>query len=274
MYKYAILFITVVIFPLAISANNSLPVSGQDNLNRSKVILTIAADHWCPFNCLPNSDYPGYMVEIAQQVFAEHNIKISYQIIPWSRALQLCRTGRISAVVGGYKSDAPDFIYPKNEQGLIGFSFFTLDKSYWRYQQIDSLNNQLLAVADGYAYTDSLDRYIAINQGDAKRIYTAFGNKPLTENIALLEQGLIDVLIETDAVFWYVSKQLNQQEEQQENFILAGVLSPAKPAYIAFSPAIAESKEYASILSEGIEQLRASGELSLILAKYGLVDWQ
>ena len=102
MYKYAILFIIVVIFPLAVSANNLIPVSEQDNLNRSKVTLTLAADNWCPFNCQPNSTYPGYMIEIAQQVFAEYNININYQVIPWSRALRLCRAGIISAVVGGY----------------------------------------------------------------------------------------------------------------------------------------------------------------------------
>ena len=270
MNKYISIFICLVVFSTAISANVPTTASGQMNLNSDKVIITIAADYWCPFNCRPDSDYPGYMIEIAEQVFAQHDIKISYQIIPWSRALQLCRSGRISAVVGGYKSDAEDFIYPKNEQGLIGFSFFTLDKNNWRYQQIDSLHNQLLAVADGYAYTGSLDRYIALHQNDATRIYTAFGNKPLTENITLLEQGLIDVLVETDAVFWYVSKQLNHQGK----FTLAGVLAPAKPAYIAFSPAIADSTEYARILSEGIAQLRASGELAIILAKYGLTDWQ
>ncbi|NQZ25560.1 MAG: transporter substrate-binding domain-containing protein [Colwellia sp.] len=270
MQKYANLFIIPVIFSLTISANNSIAVSGQDNSNRSKVTLTIAADNWCPFNCQPNSTNPGYMIEIAQQVFTEHNININYQVIPWSRALRLCRAGIISAVVGGYKSDAQDFIYPENEQGLIGFSFFTLGKSNWRYQQINSLNNKLLAVADGYAYTDSLDSYIKVHQADVSRIYTAFGNQPLTENIALLEQGLIDVLVETEAVFWYSSKQSNQQEK----FNMVGILAPAKPVYIAFSPAIEASQQYADILSEGIVRLRNSGELSLILAKYGLVDWQ
>lgn len=270
MYKYAILFIIVIIFPLAISANDSIPVSGQDNSNQSKVTLTIASDHWCPFNCQPDSAYPGYMIEIAQQVFAEHNININYQIIPWSRALRLCRVGIISAVVGGYKSDAPDFIYPQNEQGLIAFSFFNLKQSNWRYQGLASLDNQLLAIANSYAYTESLDNYITLHQANDSRIYTAFGNQPLIENIALLEQGLIDVLIETESVFWYASKQLNYQDK----FNIVGNLASAKPAYIAFSPSIEASQEYADILSEGIVRLRTSGELSRILAKYGLIDWQ
>ncbi|WP_057832923.1 substrate-binding periplasmic protein [Colwellia sp. TT2012] len=270
MNKYAIIFIIVVTFYAAIKPNHSIAANGQDNASQSKVTLTIAADNWCPFNCQPNSDYPGYMIEIAQQVFAEHNIKINYQIIPWSRALQLCRAGIISAVVGGYISDAPDFIYPLNEQGLIAFSFFSLKPGHWRYQGPASLDNQLLAVANGYAYTESLDSYIKLHQADATRIYSAYGNKPLIENITLLEQGLIDVLVETEAVFWYTSKQSNRQEK----FNMAGLLAPAKPAYIAFSPAIEASTEYADILSKGIVRLRTNGELARILAKYGLSDWQ
>jgi polar amino acid transport system substrate-binding protein len=44
--------------------------------------------------------------------------------------------------------------------------------------------------------------------------------------------------------------------------------------YIAFSPGNPKSQEYAQILSKGIQQLRASGELATILKKYGMSDWK
>ncbi len=232
--------------------------------------ITIAADFWCPFNCQPGSENPGYMIELAKKIFAKHNISIEYQIVPWSRALKFCRIGEISAVVGSYKSDAPDFIYPKIEQGMIGFSFFNLKGSNWHYQGLDSLENQLVGVANDYAYTDYFDSYINKNRGNSNRLYIAYGEQPLKTNIALLGRELIDTLIETEPVFLYVSKKLNNYSK----FSNAGALSPALPAYIAFSPALAESKRYAEILSQGTEQLRGSGELAIILAKYGLKDWQ
>jgi polar amino acid transport system substrate-binding protein len=43
---------------------------------------------------------------------------------------------------------------------------------------------------------------------------------------------------------------------------------------MAFSPKNPKSKEYAKLLSAGIEQMRLSGELSKILAKYQLTDWR
>ncbi|SFV56538.1 ABC transporter, periplasmic domain [hydrothermal vent metagenome] len=48
----------------------------------------------------------------------------------------------------------------------------------------------------------------------------------------------------------------------------------ADNVYLAFSPNNPHSKEYAKILSEGINTLRKSGELDKILAKYGLHDWE
>ena len=44
--------------------------------------------------------------------------------------------------------------------------------------------------------------------------------------------------------------------------------------YIAFSPQLPKAKEYARILSEGMNELRASGELQAILSQYGLTDWR
>ena len=44
--------------------------------------------------------------------------------------------------------------------------------------------------------------------------------------------------------------------------------------YIAFSHRNPKSKQYAKLITDGIEQMRLSGELSEILAKYGLTDWR
>lgn len=247
----------------------SLLLSSQLYAQQTKEII-IAADFWCPFNCQPNSKKPGYMIEIAQRVFAQHNINITYQIIPWSRALKLCRVGNVSAVVGAYKSDAPDFVYPDVEQGMIGFSYFNLVQSTWSFQGITSLEPKLLAIAHDYTYSAKLNGYIKKYQADQNKIHISYGDEPLKKNIQLLEHGFVDVLIESDSVFWYVSKQLNSQDK----FSHAGNSQKALPAYIAFSPKLADADNYAKILSTGTQVLRESGELAEILAKYGLRDWR
>ncbi|MEQ1790535.1 MAG: hypothetical protein ABL857_08835, partial [Rickettsiales bacterium] len=31
--------------------------------------INIVADEWCPFNCDPESDKPGYVIELAKEIF-------------------------------------------------------------------------------------------------------------------------------------------------------------------------------------------------------------
>ncbi len=86
----------------------------------------------------------------------------------------------------------------------------------------------------------------------------------------MLKKGRVDVLVEADPVFWYTAKMI----DESETFTVAGRASESMKSYIAFSPALDTSKEYARQLSEGIQMLRENGELEAILEKYGLTDWK
>ncbi len=44
--------------------------------------------------------------------------------------------------------------------------------------------------------------------------------------------------------------------------------------FISFAPGHPKSKEYAKILDLGMVEMRKSGRLKAILAKYGLQDWK
>ncbi|MCP4722513.1 MAG: amino acid ABC transporter substrate-binding protein, partial [Desulfobacteraceae bacterium] len=96
------------------------------------------------------------------------------------------------------------------------------------------------------------------------------GDDPLKKNILKLKAKRIDVLIEAKAVFDHTVKAMGMADL----FRPAGSDGEADPVYIAFSPKHPKSKEYAKMLSDGIEELRQSGELAKILAKYGQADWK
>ncbi|MCP4179692.1 MAG: hypothetical protein GY756_18185 [bacterium] len=54
----------------------------------------------------------------------------------------------------------------------------------------------------------------------------------------------------------------------------AGSLAAQNQIVIGFSLLNPKSNHYIKILSEGIDELRKSGELEIILAAYGLADWK
>ncbi|MBF0379047.1 MAG: hypothetical protein HQK72_16440, partial [Desulfamplus sp.] len=57
---------------------------------------------------------------------------------------------------------------------------------------------------------------------------------------------------------------------------IAGTLPTDKTDYIfiAFSPNNPKSKDYATLITEGIKEMRANGKLKEILNSYGLEDWK
>lgn len=231
--------------------------------------IVIAADDWCPINCEPNTQKPGYMVEIAQTIFKKAGHNIIYKIIPWTRAKKLTKVGRINGIIGSSYETKNGFIFPKNELGSVDIGFFTKKQNNWRYENLSSLSNVTLGVVEGYSYGTKLDTYLKENHKN-KNIQTISGADVLKRGIKKLKENRVDTIVEAVPIFLYTTSTLGIQDK----FRLAGVSGKPDKIYIAFSPKIEKSKEYAQILSDGIAKLRKSGELKKILAKYNLEDWR
>lgn len=228
--------------------------------------IILAADRWCPINCEPMDSEPGIMVEIAQRIFSAAGHTVEYKILPWARAVKTCRAGRITGVIGAFFGDAPDFIFSENELLMIsGTALFVAKDSKWRYNDIPSLSEVNLGAIFNYDYGEKANNYIR----EGKKVQLIGGQNPLEKNIMKLLAGRIDVIIEAEPVFWYVAAKAGVKDK----FKKAGQISEAKKCYIAFSPAILKSQEYAKILSDGVDTLRQSGELEKILNRYGLKNW-
>ncbi len=235
--------------------------------------ITIRADEWCPYNCDPKSDKPGFMIEIAKEAFGKAGHTVDYQLLPWSRALREAEAGKIVAVVGASKEEADEhsLLAPSIEQGVSENVFIVKKGNVWRFKGVESLNEITLGAIKDYAYSKEIDGYIKKNIHDPNKIGLIAGEDALGIDFRKLLLGRIDVLIETKYVAQYKAKELSLQNEVE----IAGVDADGDVRnFIAFSSANPKSKEYANLLSKGTEELRASGKLKEILVKYGLEDWK
>ncbi|MCF8076816.1 MAG: transporter substrate-binding domain-containing protein [Desulfotignum sp.] len=68
--------------------------------------LLRAADPWCPYNCEEADPHPGFMVEMARQVFEKHGIRVTYVTVPWAHAIYGTRTGQYDGIIGAGRIDA------------------------------------------------------------------------------------------------------------------------------------------------------------------------
>lgn len=231
--------------------------------------ITLRADNWCPYNCEPNSDQPGYMVEIAKEVFAKAGHQIDYQLLNWARALEEVRAGKFNGVVGCSKGDAGDFIFTENELGLSLNGFAVRVADSWDYQGLDSLGKRKLGVVRDYSYGDAINAYLEKHKSDPN-IETASGDNALEINLRKLSKGRIDTIVDGKAVLGYNIKRLSLDKELK----LTPSSEEGDPVYIAFGPNQPNSAAYSKLLNDGIAEMRKSGRLAEILARYGLTDWK
>ena len=232
-------------------------------------VITLRADEWCPYNCDPHSDAPGFIVEMAQVIFKKAGHSVDYDIMPWARAIQDTRKGKFNGIIGAGKEDAPDFIFPETEQAQMVNVFYVRKNDSWKYDGVGSLEGKVLGVIKDYTYIDDIDTYISEHEKNSKKVQVASGESALDSNVKKLLAGRIDILIEDSNVMGlYIKKNLKENQLQT-----AGNLPPDM-LFIAFSPANPKSPSYAEIISKGIVELRQSGELNMILDKYGLKDWK
>lgn len=239
-------------------------------LNVIAAEITLVADEWPPFNGSPGSEYEGYMVDVAREVFAKKGITVKYRVLPWNRSLRGTEIGKYNGAIGASKTDAEGFIFPEEELARNRLAFYVKKGSQWKFNGLKSIKTISLGVIDGYDYRIWLNRYIEQNRQNPAKVQVLVGDSPLAQNLKKLLAGRIDVVVDTDAAIRSAAKHLNVLEQIE----VAGYGDEPAFCYIAFSPVLDNSSHYAKILSDGIVEMRKSGRLIEILDKYGLHDWK
>lgn len=231
--------------------------------------VVIAADLWCPYNCTPGSDQPGYMVEIATKAFESAGHRLVYKTIPWARALAEAEAGRIAGVFGASPEEAGALIYPKQPLALSRNVLAVPVGSPFVWSSVKALEGMALGVIQDYSYGATLDGYIKANAKDASRIQSLSGDAPLHGNLRKLMAGRISATVDDANVLAYTLK----AENLAGTIRLVDMSDTPSPLFIGLSPKHSKAADYAALLDKTVVSLRASGDLSALLARYGLKDW-
>lgn len=249
-----------VLLPITVTALAllSAPVSAQTVL--------LESDIWCPHTCAADTAMPGYMIEVAQAIFEPYGLKVRYRVAPWPRAVANATKGETDGAVGATKDDAGSLLLPAQPQGMTGNAFLVRQESTWRWTGLASLAGKRVGVTKDYSYGPEMDAWLAANPTQVEAVG---GENPTENNLRKLAAGRLDVVVEDAAVARY-----NLSQMKMDGAIRIGHQDKALPIYVAFTPSDPKGAKYARLLADGMDELRKSGRLGAILAKYGLTDWQ
>lgn len=229
--------------------------------------ITLVADQWCPYNCVPGSENPGLLVEIANYSFLQEGYKVNYIVMPWVRSILTVRNGEYDGIIGAGRDETPDFIFPDEPLHSIEHVFFVKNTSDWRFNGLKSLQGVNLGVIKNYSYGSLFTEYIEPNQENTARLTVLHGDDAFSRLVRLVKLDRIDVFVEESNIVTSYLIDLDAYEDIKS----AGVASK-EDIYIAFSPKKRNAKLYADILSKGFKELKSSGKLDHLLLKYSLLQ--
>ena len=232
-------------------------------------VIKLSADRWCPYNCDPTSDHPGYMVEVAKAIF-EPGYKVEFAEMNWARALEETRKNRSQGVLGAAKTDAPDLIYPDLPFGISTFCYYTRKADTWMFAGYPSLEGVKLATVNGYSYGEGLDNYLKRYGSDPSHVDMIGGNDALTVNLKKMQRDRVRVVVDDEYVVRYV---LSLEPALADDVRKAGC-DTSDPIFVGFTTKHPQAALWAKQFTDGLLKLRKSGQLTAILARYGLTDWE
>lgn len=239
---------------------NSMAVSAD--------VIQIRSDIWLPYAGEPDSDSRGYMIEMAEAIAAKHGHTINHESIPWEDALNKARQGDASCVVGAAIRDAPDLLFAKSSWGTASYHLWGRVGTEWRYSGIPSLAAIKFSVNEYYSYDEPLDGYIAANRADKRRLLEV---SEKAQAIAQLIDGKTDAYLDDPNEFNFA---LMKAGIDPTGFISLGEARRGEDVYIACTPGKPRGRQLAEMFDAGTDELRSSGKLAEILARYSIKDWK
>ncbi|APJ03896.1 substrate-binding periplasmic protein [Silvanigrella aquatica] len=245
-----------------LSATMLLPITNA--LSEEQKVIQFGSDFWCPYTCdETTSQKKGYVVDMAEEIFAKHNIKFKYVVLPWARVLKANEKGELDAMGAAYKEGREDkYIFPKEDFGKSLNKFYVLKDNKWNYKDPESLKNITVGLTLGYVYGGEIN---TINKY-AKQVVPAGGESVFEKNINKVLNKQIDATIEESIVANYTLKQIKLNDKVRE----AGSIGKKTGIYIGFPKVLPNSEKYAKMLSDGIIELKKTGRFKQILKKYDI----
>lgn len=231
--------------------------------------LVVAADSWCPFTCPPQYGMNGINVDILSEVFSTVGTRVAYKNMGWTEAIAQARSGKLGAVVGAIKGDAPDFIFPEVPIGEQKSCFYSAKPLAAKDVERAVLENYRIGLVRGYKYGEPHDSLFAkLSSPSANKIQYVEGRDTTLQLFRLLKAKKVDLVVEDERVVQYLKALPNKplKDLQFHNVKCFNKL----PIYVAFSPARSESARLAKIFDKGMLSLQEGVKLKKIRAKYSI----
>jgi polar amino acid transport system substrate-binding protein len=232
--------------------------------------INVGSDVWCPYIC-NEVHKPGVLIEVLNEVANHNGLEIKFNIIPLARSLILLQQSKLDMVLALTGEHIEEYDLKRSLEAYGGWynDFYIIKTNPWKFSSIEGLKKHIeqgntLGIIKGYKYGDGIAQ---LQETSGQHIFSATGNNPLTNILMMLSHKRISMVLDSRFNIEY-----ELQNSNISNLKYAGTDGDFVPLYIGYAP---KSKvKYINVFDQGLIRLRATGQLSKILKRYGIPDWQ
>ena len=230
--------------------------------------ISIWGEYHPPLNGNKDDENPGFMVEIAQSIFAKNGYSINYILGSRFRGVNLVKEGEIDCIMNAKIKDHHFLSFPEEPWGYHAATLFALPNSSFQYEEMNQVKEVQLGAIAGMRYDNGkMDEYL---NKPTDNISLLYGEDAMEREIKMLLNKRIEVLVSCPLL---IRGQLESMQLPTDTIKIVGEIKPFVGMYLACGRRRAKTEEYIKMINQAIPLMRESGELDTILKKYGQIDW-
>lgn len=224
----------------------------------SAATITAAQDPWAPF-VQQDQMNQGISVEIVTEAFKTQGYDVDFKIMPWTRALNDVREGRVDVLVATWftqeRTAYLNYSTPYLENSL---KFIKRKGDGFEYQGLDSLSGKNVGIVRNYGYGDDFLNATNFNKPEAN---------DLISNAKKLLANRIDLTLEDELV---AKSMLSGAGMNLDDFEFSQNAISNNPLHVTAGLANARNAEIIDAFNRGLKEIKANGTFDNILRKYGI----
>ncbi|CAN5806106.1 transporter substrate-binding domain-containing protein [soil metagenome] len=150
-------------------------VSAGDVHAQNTSITIAAEDDWPPYSAIKpgTNEVEGFTPDLVREVFKIKGVDVKYAVVPYSRCMNMVKTGKAVACFNTNKNEenSPEYYWHNTPIFDEGVSFFALSDVPGNSLVTKDLEGSMVGVTQGYAYSPAFMRNekiqkVAVNSDD------------------------------------------------------------------------------------------------------------
>lgn len=230
------------------------------NLHAATNTIVIAAeDDWPPYSYKgPSPGEPlGFTPELVREAFRIKGVNVIFETVPYSRCMQLVKTGKVTACFNTNKNEenTPEYHWHATPIFDEGVSYFALSEVDGKDLKIKDLEGSTVGVTSGYAYAPAFMRNEKIRKFEANS-----------------DDHLLKMLLARRVRFALINTlpgllRIRNDPAYTGKIKIVGQLN-VHGFFLNFSKATPEGKQMADLFEAGLQELKKSGKYDRMYTEF------